>query len=185
MPELDKIVKLADLFGVSVDGLVRDGETPRPAAPEGAEKVVYVGWRYTAVQALGILLIAGGLLMILCSAFVGGDPLLFIGGSLAVLGLPLLLAKKHPFLIDGWVVWSVGYLLLGISHYPFMGIFSPLYGFTILPELLTHPVSWDGGTAITYLFVFAYLLIAVLTILLPVFTVRACLRRWKARTEAA
>ena len=28
VPELDKIVRLADLFGVSVDELVRDGDAP-------------------------------------------------------------------------------------------------------------------------------------------------------------
>ena len=29
VPELDKIVKLADLFGVTVDELVRNGSSPR------------------------------------------------------------------------------------------------------------------------------------------------------------
>ena len=30
IPDLDKIIKLAGLFGVSVDELVRDGEAPSP-----------------------------------------------------------------------------------------------------------------------------------------------------------
>ncbi len=34
VPDLDKIIKLADLFGVSVDELVREGERPRPPEPE-------------------------------------------------------------------------------------------------------------------------------------------------------
>ena len=44
VPELDKIIKLADLFGVTVDELVRDGEAPRPEAPEPevTERVIYV-----------------------------------------------------------------------------------------------------------------------------------------------
>ncbi len=29
-PDLDKIIKLADLFGTTVDQLVRDGERPSP-----------------------------------------------------------------------------------------------------------------------------------------------------------
>ena len=35
VPDLDRIIRLADLFGVSVDELVRDGEQPEPAKPEG------------------------------------------------------------------------------------------------------------------------------------------------------
>ena len=31
VPELDKLIKLADLFGVSVDQLVREGDTPGAA----------------------------------------------------------------------------------------------------------------------------------------------------------
>ena len=46
VPELDKIVKLADLFGVSVDELVRDGEIPQPNPAQGPT-VVYVGRRFT------------------------------------------------------------------------------------------------------------------------------------------
>ena len=43
VPELDKLITLADLFGVSVDQLVRDGNTPRPEAPPAAgPQIVYV-----------------------------------------------------------------------------------------------------------------------------------------------
>ena len=34
VPDLDKIIKLADLFGVTVDELVREGERPQPPQPE-------------------------------------------------------------------------------------------------------------------------------------------------------
>ena len=40
-PDLDKIIRLADLFGVSVDELVRDGEAPQPPEPSQPQ-VVYV-----------------------------------------------------------------------------------------------------------------------------------------------
>ena len=106
VPELDKIVKLADLFGVSVDELVRDGEIPRPTPAQGPT-VVYVGRRFTAVQTaaqlLGIFLIAGGMVMALAAACLSSDGLLGIAAALAVLGLPLLLAKKHPWLTAGWL----------------------------------------------------------------------------------
>lgn len=187
VPELDKLIKLADLFGVSVDALVREGETPRSAprppgadAPPAAEpetKIVYVErpLRYTPVQLLGLILIAGGLSMILVSPFTGADPILFIGGALAILGLPLLLAKKHPFLIDGWLMWAVSYLLLcnpyltAANWHPFAGIvrWCPLTD----PRSMTIPIVW--------LMWLAYLGESALTLLLPVYTAWLGLKRWQ------
>ena len=184
VPELDKLIKLADLFGVSVDALVREEEVPRPEPPrEGREpQVIYVERpqkRYTPTQTLGIILIAGGLAMILAAPFTGGDPLLFIGGALAILGLPPLLAKKHPFLIDGWLVWAAGYLLLcnpylaGANWHPFAGVvwWCPLAD----PRNVAVPIMW--------LMWLAYLGESALTILLPVYTGRLGFRRWKGRRQ--
>ena len=73
VPELDKIVKLADLFGVTVDELVREGETPQlaqpeaPCAPKPERAAVYAQWKFTPIQTLGILLIAGGMMMMMRS----------------------------------------------------------------------------------------------------------------------
>lgn len=187
VPELDKLIKLADLFGVSVDALVREGDAPQPApeppeadAPPTAEpetKIVYVERppRYTPVQLLGIILIAGGLVMILAGPFTGTDPLLFIGGALAILGLPLLLAKKHPFLIDGWLVWAAGCLLLcnpyftGGSWHPFAGVVR----WCPLTDLrgITMPVVW--------LMWLAYLGESALTLMLPVYTAWLGFKRWR------
>ncbi len=65
VPELDKIVRLADLFGVSVDELVRDGDAPQPQPqPEAEKRIVYVQRRFTPVQTLGIILIASGLVFL-------------------------------------------------------------------------------------------------------------------------
>ena len=177
VPELDKLIKLADLFGVSVDVLVREGDAPHsgseppetdalPAAPE--TKIVYVDrpLGYTPAQLLGMILVVGGLAMMLAAPFAGADPILFIGGALAILGLPLLLAKKHPFLIDGWLMWAAGYLLLcnpyltGANWHPFAGIvrWCPLTD----PQGITLPVVW--------LLWLAYLGESALTLLLPVYT---------------
>ena len=87
VPDLEKIIKLADLFGVSVDELVREGERPQPPQPEA--KVVYVKEKreWTAAQKLGIcLLAAGGALTLLGLAYGGALPL--VGVALLVLGLP-------------------------------------------------------------------------------------------------
>lgn len=95
VPDLEEIIKLADLFGVNVDELVREGERPQPPKPE--TKVVYVKEKreWTAAQKVGICLLAvGGALTLLGLAY--GGVLSLVGVALLVLGLPLLLAKKHP-----------------------------------------------------------------------------------------
>lgn len=176
VPELDKIVKLADLFGVSVDELVRDGEIPQPAWTEPPEpKTIRIGLNYTPAQTLGIILLIGGLALLLFSGLMRSEALMCAGGALALSGVPLLLAKKHPFLVLGWLVWTAGYLILAFFYYPITRtVLSPLYGFTVLPRLLSAPPQETGLDILAMDLLFlAYLLIAVLTVLLPVLTVRA------------
>ena len=111
VPDLEKIIRLADLFGVSVDELVREGERPQPPQPE--TKVVYVKEKreWTAAQKVGIcLLAAGGALTLLGLAYGGALPL--VGVALVVLSLPLLLAKKHPWLALGWTCVALSLLVL-------------------------------------------------------------------------
>ena len=60
VPELDKIIKLADVFGVSVDELVREEAVPRPEPlrPEVTERIVYIEnppKGLTPVQVLGVV----------------------------------------------------------------------------------------------------------------------------------
>lgn len=111
VPDLEKIIRLADLFGVSVDELVREGERPQPPQPE--TKVVYVKEKreWTVTQKLGIcLLAAGGALTLLGLAYGGALPL--VGVALLVLGLPLLLAKKYPWIAFGWTCVALSLLVL-------------------------------------------------------------------------
>lgn len=119
VPDLDKIIKLADLFGVTVDELVRGEPKPSPthAAPEPPRsapepQVVYVEKRpgLTPAKITGVCLIVfGGITALLAFAVTAG--LLIPGLSLVALGLPLLLAKKHPWLLCGWVLAGLGYLI--------------------------------------------------------------------------
>lgn len=170
VPELDKIVKLADLFGVSVDELVRDGDAPAPPEPE--KQIVYLRRRFTPVQTLGIILIVSGLVFIPLGIL--ASSLLFIGAFLAISALPLLLAKKHPLLITGWVVWAMGYLLLctpfftGAQWQPFSGVvlWCPLFSGTedyLPPAVVLMWLAYVGESA--------------LTVLLPVLTARLALGR--------
>lgn len=112
VPDLDKIIKLADLFGVSVDELVREDAMPQPKSeqPTPAPQIVYVEKpaQRTPAQITGIILMVfGGLAGVLGLLNYGVG--LLIGIGMIVIALPLLLAKKHPWLICGWILAALGY----------------------------------------------------------------------------
>lgn len=114
-PDLDKIIRLADLFGVSVDELVRDGERPRlPEPPQ--PQVVYVERKQekqslTAVQIFGVILeVIGAALAIM--GLIGEDRLLIYDAlPLVIFGLPLLLAKERSWLIFCWVLMILSLII--------------------------------------------------------------------------
>ncbi len=115
VPDLDKLIKLADLFGVSVDELVREGERPQPE-PQPEPQVIYVREKHslTGTQRAGICAEAAGLILALLGVAGLGALSTLVGVGLLLLGLPLLLAKQHPWIILGWMV-------VGIS----LAIFNP------------------------------------------------------------
>ena len=144
VPELDKIIKLADLFGVTVDELVRDGETPRPEAPqpEVAERVVYVKQQLARTQILGVVLLVLGLLSVILGVAVSGNSgtyMAMAGAGMVVLGLPFLLARKHPFVVTGWVVLAVSCLILNpytsVSPWGLRGGVVYLYLYLTVPDM--------------------------------------------------
>lgn len=119
VPELEKIIKLADLFDVSVDELVREGETLPPEAPQADRaqasepeapsptephiKIVYMDRKsLTPLQKFGIVALVLGALTLFCGAVSMYIPI--FGVPMILLSLPLILAKKHPWLIDGWLL---------------------------------------------------------------------------------
>lgn len=118
VPDLDKLIKLADLFGISVDELVREGERPQPPQPEPqGPQVVYVREKHslTSTQRVGICVEAAGLILALLGVAGFGAISILLGVGLILLGLPLLLARKHPWIILGWV--AVGISLAVFNPY--------------------------------------------------------------------
>lgn len=104
----------------------------------------------------------------------------------ATAGLPLLLAKKHPFLLFGWLVWAMGYLSLCTPAImgPALGVWQP---FTGLVEAWLWLMA-DGALGGSILLMILLLLLSygglsALTILLPVLTARLAWKRWKGRGE--
>ena len=144
-PDLDKIIKLANLFGVTVDELVRDEECPQPPEPPQPQ-VVYVEREkqgLTPIQALGVVFEVTGVALAIIG-LMGAPLLIFAAVALVVLGLPLLLAKKHPFLIMGWL--AVGLSCLALNPYTSVSPWGLIGGLRRLYYYITIPGFRDPST---------------------------------------
>lgn len=118
-PDLDKIIKLADLFGVSVDELVREGERPEPVKPEPVKpepQVVYVEEQtqsqHRGAFVFGVLVEVLALVLLVIGLAGAASELLLLGLIPLVAGLPLLVARKYPWLIFVWLLVGMSYLIL-------------------------------------------------------------------------
>ena len=138
-PDLDKIIKLADLFGVRVDQLGRDGERPQPPEPSPPQ-TVYVERRQelSPLQKLGVVMEASGAALAVIG-LMGVPLLIWAAAALVILGLPLLLARKHPFLITGWLAVALSCLVLNpyvaVCPWGLVGGLQRLYLFITVPGI--------------------------------------------------
>ena len=160
VPELDKIIKLADLFGVSVDELVREDEALASESPpadgaaaEPEAKIVYVERRLARTQAVGVVLLMLGLLGVILGVAVSGNSGTYTamaGAGMVVLGLPLLLARKHPFVVTGWVVLAVSCLIFNphfsIVPWDLWNGARLLYHYLTIPEMNRNPSDLFGAS---------------------------------------
>lgn len=130
IPELDKLVKMCQVFGVSLDQLVLGGE-PAPASLSAQ------GFRLTPSVSGTALLLMGGLSFVL-KAGVSQDLLgaLLLALPFLACGGLLLTVKKHLVLWCCWVLWFSVLFYLQIYGY---GLFYSLeffmLGYTDDPEL--------------------------------------------------
>ncbi|MCI9156611.1 MAG: helix-turn-helix transcriptional regulator [Lawsonibacter sp.] len=175
-PDLDKIIRLADLFGVTVDELVRDGEYPQPPEPPET-KVIYVEreWKEELfpIQKLGIVMEVSGVALAIIG-LMGAPLLIWAAAALVILGLPLLLAKKHPWLILGWL--AVALSLLVLNPYTSVSPWGLTGGLRILYHLIVNP---EMRKRTYYLAAAVGIIRGLLTLALLVFTGRNCGRAWK------
>ena len=108
VPDLDKLVKLSELFHMTLDELVK-GETaaaPEKEAEQPEESAQRAGGAGTTRVVLGgVLLICGLLTAILFLLLNGGGLGLLIGGCLALAGLMMLLPPVGR-LVTLWILWS-------------------------------------------------------------------------------
>ena len=130
VPDLDKLVKLSQLFGVSLDELVT-GAVPQLKAESPPQQVV-VSHRMPGRKIAGIILFCMAFLAFLIPTVLGG----FLTGvilavPLLVCGIICFLAQKRPGL---WCAWAV-YLLAYIICY---------YGTGLGWGLLFFTFSWEA-----------------------------------------
>lgn len=119
VPELDKLVKMAHIFGITLDEMV-SGKAPQavPASPTPAESQ-QSHQRFTTAQILGIVLLVFSGLCFLVFTVVGvftGDLLLgfLIGLPFMLCGLICLLCKKNIGLKCAWAVYLPLWLILTV-----------------------------------------------------------------------
>ena len=179
VPDLDKLIKLSDLFGITVDELVREGERPQPPQPETPPpQVVYVRERrsLTATQRAGICVEAAGLILALLGVAGFGAISILLGVGLLLLGLPLLLARQHPWIILGWV--AVGLSLAVLNPYTSIAPWGLVGGIWEIWVYLSF-----GERLISYLYGgligIARGLVALITLF---FTLRAVWKKYKKPT---
>lgn len=179
IPELDKIIKLADLFGVSVDELVRDGDAPQPQPqpqPEAEKRIVSVRPWLSKIQIAGAVLLVLGLLNAAWGAVTSYPIWMLLSSLVVVISLPFLLCRKHPFLAAGWV--AVALSLVFLNPYTSVTPLGLLGGIQLMAQIFQVPglntSALQFGAAIA-------ILRGGLALILTVLTVRLALSRWRAR----
>lgn len=178
-PDLDKIIRLSDLFGVTVDELVREGEAPQPPEPSQSQEqqkpqetpqpqVIYVHQKQgmTKTQNAGVVLAATGIATAMI-AFIGMAILILPALALITVSLPLLFGKKHPWLVAGWVAVGLSCLVLNpyvaVCPWGLIGGLHRLYLYITIPEIRAPSTIFAIAVGITR---------GLLALVLAYFTVR-------------
>lgn len=132
VPDLDKLILLSDLFGISLDELARDGaqqdeqpqDEPTSAEPAAAPVVPPSG---QTQRTIGFILLAVGLLGGLLALVLSGW-LLVPAGVLIVYGVLCLTVKKHVGLLLGWLTFlPVKWALPRVTGTSMRTLFYPYY----------------------------------------------------------
>ena len=135
VPDLDKLVKLSQLFGVTLDELVTGAE-PQPKAETPPQQVV-VSHRMPGRKIAGIVLFCMALLAFLVLTVAGGVLTgLILAVPFLVCGVICFLAQKRPGL---WCAWAL-YLMADVFFRYATGLSWTYIFFTFYWELLGTPV---------------------------------------------
>lgn len=119
VPELDKLVKMAHIFGITLDEMVTGAEAPPASKAEIPEPAPSRSSRLTSAQILGIVLLVFSGLCFLVFTVVGifiANLLLglLIGLPFLLCGLVCLLCKKNIGLKCAWAVYLPLWVILTV-----------------------------------------------------------------------
>lgn len=119
-PELEKLIQLAKIFGITLDALVQDAPQ-EPAKPEKPtmETVPHTSGFFTPARIVGLILftsaLLGGLLSLIFPSDLTGF-VLFLCGYLLICGLICITVRKNPgFAIGAATLICVMLILLAFS----------------------------------------------------------------------
>ena len=106
VPDLEKLVKLSDLFGVSLDTLVRGEATLPPQMPEPVPETPPQKHRFPGQTTAGVVLLCMAFVSLWGGLLLDGSLLfgLLVGLPLGVCGLICLTVRWHPGLLCAWGV---------------------------------------------------------------------------------
>ena len=107
IPELDKLLKMSELFGVTLDQLVCK-EAPVSPAPESAAPVTIVQQNGSAHRTLGIILLCFGLLGFLILTIMGGF-LVAVPTCLPfiIIGIICMVCTDHLLFRCAWALFAI------------------------------------------------------------------------------
>lgn len=119
VPDLDKLVRMCELFEISMDRLVRGIDTQEPKENPPAAVAPQKEYSLNIRIILGLMLVFFGLLVFTLLAFfrrTGLDDALVWSAPLLVTGGMSLKFSKHPVLAAFWGLWGIYTLIL----FPFL-----------------------------------------------------------------
>ena len=138
VPELDKLLRLSDLFGVTLDELVRgeSGTQKSTDAPDTKPKAEKSGSRISHTQAIvGAALLWTGVLIIIAILLLGGSLAGFLYAAPCLLcGLICLTVRRHTGL---WCAWAV-YLSVDLYLRYATGL-----NWTVVRQTVRWEASWN------------------------------------------
>ncbi len=166
VPELDKLMRMAQIFEITIDELVTGEEAVPPTAPPPAPPASPAPEDTQGPSGriiIGALLLGCGLLLSLVCFILavlkenkyGEDmwmAILLVGLPLIILGIVCLLVKKHTLLVCGWVIdiplWTLAFILnartsiFPLTVYSLVALFALGYGVTLSVGTLVQ--LWTG-----------------------------------------
>ena len=134
VPELDKLIQLSDMFGISLDELVRsetlevanvrEEEAPSSSPPQPQ---IIIQHSMSSQKIVGFILLALGILCCLM-ALIAGSGLLIIGGYIIFCSVICLMVKKYAGLIIGWITMIQAIVLTPyFTGVRMLSVFNPGY----------------------------------------------------------